>query len=483
MADFGFSSDAHSQSFQISASAKGTSGYRAPELLEDSGYYNAKVDIWALGCILYELATNKKAFLNDWAVYQTKTSGSIPDIDLDEAFDDNDKASIINSIYCMLQIAPNSRPSSARLAQEFASNIDSLRMVPPLDVQIDQHFQMKARTVGQEVDNPMSIDHSPSPVDHAVPTIIAQSSEHNHLAADNSPVASQCAHPASKRANPAEIQRYNEYLLLAARTGNVEDMRQLLRAGANIESKDWRGWTPLILVAESGHLEAVKFLVKEGGANVESKDSWDKTPLSWAAENGHLEAVKFLVEEAGADVESKDRWEGWTPLILAAENGHLEAVKFLVDEGGADVESKDLSRMTPLSWAAYNGHLEVVKFLVEEAGADVELKDVSQMTPLTQAAKNGHLDIVKFLVREAGADVESKDFWQRTPLSRAAEYGHLEAVKFLVKEAGADVASKDKQGQTALDLVRQGWAWGNGEARKAAAAWLESRITNRGSPI
>ena len=359
LADFGFSSDAHSKSFQISASSKGTSGYRAPELLEDSGYYNAKVDIWALGCILYELATNKKAFLNDWAVYQTKTSGSIPNIDLDEAFDDNDKASIINSIYCMLQITPNSRPSSARLAQDFASNIDSLRMAPPLDVQIDQRFQMKARTLSQEVDNPTSIDHSPSPVDHAVPTIIAQSSERSHLAADNSPVASQRAHPAPKRANPAEIQRYNKQLLLAARNGNVEDVRRLLRAGANVASKDSDKRTALSHVAEYGHVETVKFLVKEARADVESKDNTGRTPLSFAAAYGHLDVVKFLVEERGADVESKSYITGRTPLSRAAANGHLEVVKFLVQEGGADVAAKDYRAQTALDLARAKGSWRV----------------------------------------------------------------------------------------------------------------------------
>ena len=331
LADFGFSSDAHSKSFQISASSKGTSGYRAPELLEDSGYYNAKVDIWALGCILYELATNKKAFLNDWAVYQTKTSGSIPNIDLDEAFDDNDKASIINSIYCMLQITPNSRPSSARLAQDFASNIDSLRMAPPLDVQIDQRFQMKARTLSQEVDNPTSIDHSPSPVDHAVPTIVAQSSERSHLAADIMPVASRRAHPAAKRANPAEIQRYNKDLLLAARNGNVEDVRRLLRAGADVESKDYWEMTPLSRAATWGHPGVVEFLVNEGGADVESKDGGGRTPLSRAATWGHLDVVEFLVREGGADVASKDS-RGETALDLAREQAAVEKQPWETEE-------------------------------------------------------------------------------------------------------------------------------------------------------
>lgn len=128
-------------------------------------------------CILYELATNKKAFPNDWAVFQAKTSGSILDVDLDDTFDDNDKALIRNSIYSMLQIVPNSRPSSAQLAKGFAHNIENLQIAPPPSVQIDQHFPMKVRTVSQEVDASTIIDYSPSPADHAVPKIVAQGSE------------------------------------------------------------------------------------------------------------------------------------------------------------------------------------------------------------------------------------------------------------------------------------------------------------------
>lgn len=34
-----------------------TRWYRAPEILLTTGYYGAKVDIWALGCVFYELLT------------------------------------------------------------------------------------------------------------------------------------------------------------------------------------------------------------------------------------------------------------------------------------------------------------------------------------------------------------------------------------------------------------------------------------------
>ena len=50
-------------------SGRGTVGYRAPELIrEDRAVYNNKVDIWSLGCILYELVWCRKAFSSDWNV-------------------------------------------------------------------------------------------------------------------------------------------------------------------------------------------------------------------------------------------------------------------------------------------------------------------------------------------------------------------------------------------------------------------------------
>ena len=56
--------------------SRGTEGYRAPELLSDDPKFTKKVDIWALGCILYELVTGRKAFHNDHVVYRRLESQS-----------------------------------------------------------------------------------------------------------------------------------------------------------------------------------------------------------------------------------------------------------------------------------------------------------------------------------------------------------------------------------------------------------------------
>ena len=43
----------------------GTVGYMAPEQLGSSGIYDQRVDIWALGVVLYAMATSKMPFCSD----------------------------------------------------------------------------------------------------------------------------------------------------------------------------------------------------------------------------------------------------------------------------------------------------------------------------------------------------------------------------------------------------------------------------------
>ena len=40
----------------------GTPAYMAPETLEDDPVYNHTADLWSLGCVLYEMCTQEKAF-------------------------------------------------------------------------------------------------------------------------------------------------------------------------------------------------------------------------------------------------------------------------------------------------------------------------------------------------------------------------------------------------------------------------------------
>ena len=63
LADFGLTCETTSKTFESTEFARGTPGYRAPELLKEDGCkYNTKVDIWAMGAMAIEVATLRPIF-------------------------------------------------------------------------------------------------------------------------------------------------------------------------------------------------------------------------------------------------------------------------------------------------------------------------------------------------------------------------------------------------------------------------------------
>ena len=97
---------------------------------------------------------------------------------------------------------------------------------------------------------------------------------------------------------------------------------------------------------DKGNIEAVKQHLADG-ANVNTKDKYGWTPLRYAA-NGHKEIVRLLIAK-GADVNAKTQ-SGWTSLHGAAIDGHKEVAELLI-AAGTDVNAKNNNGETPLDWA------------------------------------------------------------------------------------------------------------------------------------
>jgi hypothetical protein len=98
----------------------------------------------------------------------------------------------------------------------------------------------------------------------------------------------------------------------------------------------------LIRNARKGNLGEVNDLIK-AGADIDSWDNHSKTSLFWAARNGHVEVVRALLK-ARADVNAQDN-HGRTPLMEAALQGHIEIVQALIS-AEADVKMLDMDNMT-----------------------------------------------------------------------------------------------------------------------------------------
>jgi ankyrin repeat protein len=84
---------------------------------------------------------------------------------------------------------------------------------------------------------------------------------------------------------------------------NIDVVKKLIKAGADVDAKDKRGETPLHTATVKRDIEIVEKLIN-AGANVNVKDNRDRTPLAQAAEDCSIKIVKKLIE-AGAHVNGK----------------------------------------------------------------------------------------------------------------------------------------------------------------------------------
>jgi len=94
--------------------------------------------------------------------------------------------------------------------------------------------------------------------------------------------------------------------------------KELLRNGADVDSRDHLGRTALHQAVVANHRSDVVELLKSG-ADISARDNNGRTALHLAAAVKGLEVLKVLLEE-GADVNVRDN-DGKTPLQMAAMDG------------------------------------------------------------------------------------------------------------------------------------------------------------------
>ncbi|KAL7907876.1 hypothetical protein GGI35DRAFT_70455 [Trichoderma velutinum] len=249
-------------------------------------------------------------------------------------------------------------------------------------------------------------------------------------------------------------------LCSAAKHGWAEVVFALLELGAEPDFKDPNqdSRTALSLAAESGNINTMRELIN-GGAFPNSVDAKNRSPLSYASEMGHSFAAKLLLGDQRVDPNSKDM-EGRTPLFWASTNGCEKVMELLVKSDKIDLDMKDKKGRTVPIWAAVSGYEALLKLLVENNKVDLNAEGEDGWTPLLYAAHNGHMLVVKLLVESGKVDQNAKDNKEgRTPLFWAAMNEHEEVVNLLMKNDKVNLGTKDKEGKTLLSWVAITGCW------------------------
>jgi serine/threonine protein kinase len=139
--------------------ARGTPGYRAPELYHEKATFTTKVDIWALGCILYELAVGKKVFPLDYDTREYAVEKEMLQISPPSSIDEHVQSPLSNLIREMLRINPKDRPTAEELYTLFSILTDigsiafMLKMEDLLILKICQPWSSENIIQGVEVNS------------------------------------------------------------------------------------------------------------------------------------------------------------------------------------------------------------------------------------------------------------------------------------------------------------------------------------------
>ncbi|TFK12319.1 MAGUK p55 subfamily member 7 [Platysternon megacephalum] len=215
------------------------------------------------------------------------------------------------------------------------------------------------------------------------------------------------------------ITEAEQQLLHDARNGNCEEVRQLLETidkgevvvdiNCKGRSKSNLGWTPLHLACYFGHGNVVKDLLK-AGAEVNVLNDMGDTPLHRAAFTGRKEVVMLLLQydadtsivngggqtarDVTQDKEIKNMLEAVERtqerkleelLLGAAREGETAKLSALLNRPKPpDINCTDQMGNTPLHCAAYRAHKHCALKLLKN-GADSKIRNKNDQTPFDLA--------------------------------------------------------------------------------------------------
>ncbi|XP_069939291.1 ankyrin-1 isoform X5 [Cherax quadricarinatus] len=279
------------------------------------------------------------------------------------------------------------------------------------------------------------------------------------------------------------------------RLAPLEELRILLKCGANVKDTVTQGLSPLHYAVWQRYPEAAEFLIDEG-CDINAKDDIGYTALHLSAEHGYIEMMEVLLKH-GAQVnfnippEDEDDFPTDAydePLRLALKHDHFEAAKVLLEHGanpntryffgseinlvnplntqllhlllsyGANPNARDRQGFTPImKCCRLQQGLEAVLLLIS-FGANVNARTearhdyrrnclyfhssptsrASLLNPLNRsvlhyAVLSGSVPIVNLLLKQGARVNFEPEYNKPTPLDLAILKGDVEMVRLIIE--------------------------------------------------
>ena len=220
----------------------------------------------------------------------------------------------------------------------------------------------------------------------------------------------------------------NINLSIACSKDYIFDINRLIRMGADINSRDIIGATPLIYSVANNKRAAVETLLQYS-PDLDIKTNSGESARHIAAKSNYLDLAELLIRDS-ADINIRDEFN-CTPLHFAAIYNYYYLADMLIYYE-ADIDPLTLDGTSPLMAAVWAGNAEIADILIKN-GADVNQADSYAYTPLLIAAQFGDSLLTRMLI-DNGADISRHTGAGYDIGSLAARSGNVEYSKYIIEK-------------------------------------------------
>ncbi|KAI5701268.1 hypothetical protein M8J75_007867 [Diaphorina citri] len=247
--------------------------------------------------------------------------------------------------------------------------------------------------------------------------------------------------PSEMGNKPKKIKFSSGCVFLAAcASSDKEEVLNLLKSGADINTANVDGLTALHQACIDNNLDMVEFLV-ENHADVNRGDNEGWTPLHATASCGFLSIAKYLIEHS-ANVAACNN-DGELAIDIAESDEMEDLLQRHIELQGINPEDARTFEERSM--------LEDAKFWLSSGCLGDVPNPKTGASALHVAAAKGYIKVMNILI-QAGADLNFQDYDGWTPLHAAAHWAQREACQILV-ENFCDMDVKNYVGQTCFDIA------------------------------
>ena len=234
-------------------------------------------------------------------------------------------------------------------------------------------------------------------------------------------------------------------LMFAIWKRSVSVINILLRAGANPNIANDDGCTCLHEAVIEYLSEEILQVLNNHGADVNTRDKKNQTALMLASEKGNTDAMNVLLK-AGADPNIPDASGNTCFNYAIVRNCGKEMLQAMIDHS-ADVNVTNKKNQTVLSIACEQGNIDAINVLLY-SGADSKVADADGDTCLHKAVNIRSNTVLQSLI-DAGVDINATNKKNQSALVLACQKRNVIAINVLLK-CGADRNIPDNKGNTLL---------------------------------